>query len=187
MLQARDLRDDYLKRARHLHIGHYFLLTQLHKDAAKVFRKAKQHGLTTSVDCNYDPADNWNSGIWEVLKYTDVFFPNEDESRFLTGKKSPEGAARVLGKLARIVVVKLGSQGALIHQAGENFRIPAVKTKVVDATGAGDSFNAGFLSRFVRSSDLRDCAHAGVIAGARCVGRVGGTTAFESRETGRTK
>jgi sugar/nucleoside kinase (ribokinase family) len=182
MLRAKDIREDYLQRARHLHIGHYFLLTELHKDAARLFRKAKQLGLTTSVDCNYDPTEHWDSGIRDVLRYTDIFFPNEDESRFLTGKKSASGAARELGKLAGTVVVKLGVRGALVYGRGESFRVPAVKTRVVDATGAGDSFDAGFLSRFLRGGSLRECARAGASAGARCVTRVGGTAAFEGKK-----
>jgi sugar/nucleoside kinase (ribokinase family) len=182
MLRAEDISDDYLRGARHLHIGHYFLLTELHKDAARLFRKAKQLGLTTSVDCNYDPTEHWDSGIRDVLRYTDIFFPNEDESRFLTGKKSASGAARELGKLAGTVVVKLGVRGALVYARGESFRVPAVKARVVDTTGAGDSFDAGFLSRFLRGGSLRECARAGASAGARCVTRVGGTAAFEGKK-----
>jgi sugar/nucleoside kinase (ribokinase family) len=182
MLRAEDISDDYLRGARHLHIGHYFLLTELHKDAARLFRKAKQLGLTTSVDCNYDPTEHWDSGIRDVLRYTDIFFPNEDESRFLTGKKSASGAARELGKLAGTVVVKLGVRGALVYGRGESFRVRAVKARVVDTTGAGDSFDAGFLSRFLRGGSLRECARAGASAGARCVTRVGGTAAFEGKK-----
>jgi sugar/nucleoside kinase (ribokinase family) len=182
MLRAEDISDDYLRGARHLHIGHYFLLAELHKDAARLFRKAKQFGLTTSVDCNYDPTEHWDSGIRDVLRYTDIFFPNEDESRFLTGKKSASGAARELGKLAGTVVVKLGVRGALVYSRGESFRVPAVKARVVDTTGAGDSFDAGFLSRFLRGGSLRECARAGASAGARCVTRVGGTAAFEGKK-----
>jgi sugar/nucleoside kinase (ribokinase family) len=182
MLRAKDISDDYLRGARHLHIGHYFLLTELHKDAARLFRKAKQLGLTTSVDCNYDPTEHWDSGIRDVLRYTDIFFPNEDESRFLTGKKSASGAARELGKLAGTVVVKLGVRGALVYGRGESFRVRAVKARVVDTTGAGDSFDAGFLSRFLRGGSLRECARAGASAGARCVTRVGGTAAFEGKK-----
>jgi sugar/nucleoside kinase (ribokinase family) len=182
MLRAKDISEEYLRRARHLHIGHYFLLTELHKDAARLFRKAKQLGLTTSVDCNYDPTEHWDSGIRDVLRYTDIFFPNEDESRFLTGKKSASGAARELGKLAGTVVVKLGVRGALVYARGESFRVPAVKARVVDTTGAGDSFDAGFLSRFLRGGSLRECARAGASAGARCVTRVGGTAAFEGKK-----
>jgi sugar/nucleoside kinase (ribokinase family) len=179
MLEARDITEDYLKRARHLHIGHYFLLTALHKDAAQLFRKARELGLTTSLDCNYDPVERWDSGIRDVLRYTDIFFPNEDESRYLTGQSNPEEAARELGELAGVVVVKLGARGAFVYNHGHSFHVPSVKAEVVDTTGAGDSFNAGFLSRFLRGGTLEESASNGAITGARCVSRVGGTTAFE--------
>ncbi len=179
MLRTKDIPDEYLRKTRHFHIGHYFLLTQLHKDAARLFKKAKRLGLTTSLDCNYDPAETWNSGLFDVLRYTDIFLPNENEARLLTKRRAPENAARELNRLAGTVVVKMGARGALVSNGETVFRIPAKKTRVVDATGAGDSFNAGFLARFLRGADLRECARGGVEAGARCVARVGGTTAFE--------
>jgi sugar/nucleoside kinase (ribokinase family) len=181
MLTPRDIRDDYLRCARHLHIGHYFLLTELHEGAVKLFRRAKKLGLTTSVDCNYDPSGKWDSGLKDVLRYTDIFLPNQDESRFLTGEALPENAARELAKLTKTVVIKLGAKGALVHNGEESFRVPAVKTKVVDTTGAGDSFDAGFLARFLRGGTIRQSALAGAAAGARCVTKVGGTAAFEPR------
>jgi sugar/nucleoside kinase (ribokinase family) len=73
----------------------------------------------------------------------------------------------------------MGARGALVVTGGETFRVPAVKTRVVDATGAGDSFNAGFLASYLRGESLEKCAKAGAVAGARSVGFVGGTAAFE--------
>lgn len=181
MLRAGDIPDEYLRKARHLHIGHYFLLTALQKDAVRLFERAKKLGLTTSLDCNYDPSEKWNSGLFDVLRHADIFFPNENEARLLTGSKSAESAARELGELAVTVVVKMGVKGALVYNRGTSFRVPAVKARMVDATGAGDSFNAGFLARFLRGGDLRECARSGAKAGARCVTRIGGTTAFESQ------
>jgi sugar/nucleoside kinase (ribokinase family) len=182
MLRARDIPNEYLRNARHLHIGHYFLLTQLHKDAVRLFKRAKELGLTTSLDCNYDPAETWDSGLFDVLRHTDIFFPNQNEARLLTKSKSPESAARELSQLAGTVVVKMGARGALVCNRETVFRIPAKKTRVIDATGAGDSFNAGFLARFLHGDDLRLCALGGVEAGARCVARVGGITAFEPQK-----
>jgi sugar/nucleoside kinase (ribokinase family) len=182
MLRAGDVKEDYLLRARHLHIGHYFLLEQFHNGAAALFRKAKRLGLTTSLDCNYDPKEKWDSGIREVLRYTDIFFPNEDEARRLTGAETADAAARELASLAGTVAVKLGARGVLVRSNGLSFRKPAAKTKVVDTTGAGDSFNAGYLSRFVKGATIDECTQAGLAAAARCVAHVGGTAAFESKK-----
>ncbi|MCW5980926.1 MAG: sugar kinase [Bryobacteraceae bacterium] len=179
MLRAADVPSEYLQRARHLHVGAYFFLSSLHKGAPALFRRARSLGLTTSLDCNYDPTEKWDSGIRRVLKETDVFFPNEDEAQRLTGQRNAHAAAEELRKLARIVVVKRGAKGALVSSEERTFAVPAVRVRAVETTGAGDSFNAGFLAKFVRGASLDECAEAGVESGARAVTKVGGTAAFE--------
>jgi sugar/nucleoside kinase (ribokinase family) len=181
LLRPADIPFGKLDGARHLHVGHYFLLKNFHAKAPAVFAKAKRLGFTTSVDCNYDPTEKWDSNIRNVLPHIDVFFPNEQEAARLTGCKRAEDAARALGKLARTVAVKRGARGVLVFSEGELFRIPAIKVRAVDTTGAGDSFNAGFLARFLRGGSTRECAQAGIEAAARCVRKVGGTAAFEKR------
>lgn len=179
LLRAREVRESTLRRSRHLHVGAYFLLENLHPGAAGLFRKAHKLGLTTSLDCNYDPSEKWDSGIRGVLKHTDIFFPNEIEALRLTNCRDVERAAEELSKLVRIVAVKIGSKGAIVYGEGKRYRIPAVKARVVDTTGAGDSFDAGFLARFFKGGSIEECARAGVAAGARAVSVVGGTGAFE--------
>jgi sugar/nucleoside kinase (ribokinase family) len=179
LLRASDIPDRYLAKFRHLHVGAYFLGKNLHAGAPALFRRAHQLGLTTSLDCNYDPAEKWESGIRSVLKETDIFFPNEDEARHLSGKGDAKAAAAELRKLARIVAVKRGARGVLVHSAAGILELKAARVKAVERTGAGDSFNAGFLSQFVRGKPLAECARAGIRAGGRAVTRFGGTTAFE--------
>ena len=178
MVRAGDV-DRELRSARHLHVGAYFLLEKLHPGAAALFRRAKKLGLTTSLDCNYDPAETWDSGIRQVLQFTDIFFPNEIEALRLTNTRNVEHAARELAKLAHITVVKLGGDGALVSTEGKQFRVPAVKTRVVDTTGAGDSFDAGFLACWFKGGSIEASARAGAVAGARAVSAGGGTGAFE--------
>lgn len=179
LLRARDVPESALRRARHLHVGAYFLLENLRPGAAGLFRKARKLGLTTSLDCNYDPSETWDSGIRRVLKVTDVFFPNETEALRITNCRDVERAASELSKLVRIAAIKLGARGALVCAEGKRFRIPAPKVRVVDTTGAGDSFDAGFLACFLKGGSIEESAHAGVAAGARAVSAVGGTSAFE--------
>lgn len=180
LLRGADIEKDWLARSRHLHVGHYFLLERFHSRAAAVFRTAKQLGLTTSLDCNYDPAEQWDSGIRDVLRYTDIFFPNEEEAKHLTGKKSTLRAAEELARLAGSVVVKMGANGILLHGKNGTIRKQARNVAVVDTTGAGDSFNAGFLSQLLKGRSMDKCAEAGIAAASRCVTRVGGTAAFEN-------
>jgi sugar/nucleoside kinase (ribokinase family) len=179
MLRAGDIPDSYLATFRHLHVGAYFLGKNLRAGAPGLFRRAHKLGLTTSLDCNYDPAGEWDSGIRAVLKESDIFFPNEDEAKYLSGESDARAAARELAKLTRIVAVKRGAQGVLVQSPDGVFERKARRVEAVDGTGAGDSFNAGFLSRFVRGAPLEKCAQAGIEAGARAVTKVGGTTAFE--------
>ncbi len=182
LLTAHDIPDALLARARHLHVGAYFMQKRLHPGAPALFRRARRLGLTTSLDCNFDPEEKWDSGIRRVLPHTDVFFPNEDEAARLTGCSSPPEAARALAALCRVVVVKMGAEGAYVCSGEKEFHAAAVKTRVVDTTGAGDSFAAGFLREFIRGADLRACARGGARAAARCVTSIGGTTAFLPRQ-----
>ena len=182
MLRPRDLSDEVLKRARHLHVGSYFLLDKLHAGAAGVFARAKKLGLTTSLDCNYDPSERWDSNILKVLKHVDVFLPNEQEARQITGERSVVQAGRKLATCAKTVIVKQGAKGAAVFHEGRSFVAPARKVaRVVDTTGAGDSFNAGFLSRFTKGYELEECVTAAIQAAARSVQKRGGTAAFEAK------
>jgi sugar/nucleoside kinase (ribokinase family) len=170
-----------LGRARHLHVGAYFLLENLHTGAAALFRKARRAGLSTSLDCNYDPTERWDSNIQAVLPHTDIFFPNEAEALRITRTKTAEKAALRLSESVRIVAVKLGERGVLMGAGGSTWTVPALPGRVVDTTGAGDSFNAGFLSRFLTGGTTRESAQAGVAAAARTIAVMGGTTAFERK------
>lgn len=182
MLQMKHIPEQLLRSARHLHMGAYFLQTCLHNDAPDLFAQAKKLGLTTSLDCNYDPAERWDSHLKEVLRHVDFFFPNEDEALKITGAANASTAARDLATLAGTVIVKRGAHGAFVASQTIDFEVPALRTEVVDTTGAGDSFNAGFLAAFLGGGVLEACAQAGVLAGARCVQQVGGTAAFERHE-----
>lgn len=178
-LQARHVTSAYLSRARHLHVGAYFLLTGLHAHAPALFRRARRLGLTTSLDCNWDPAEKWDSNIRETLAHIDIFFPNDSEALRLTGRRTVRAAAEDLARLARVVAVKQGERGVFLQTCLGSLEIPARKVKAIDTTGAGDSFNAGFLEAYSRGEDLESCARAGISAGSRAVTKIGGTTAFE--------
>jgi len=178
-LQARHVPSSYLSRARHLHVGAYFLLTGLHAHAPALFRRARRLGLTTSLDCNWDPVEKWDSNIRNTLAHTDIFFPNDAEALRLTGRRTVRAAAEDLARLARVVAVKQGERGVFLQSSLGSIEIPARKVKAIDTTGAGDSFNAGFLEAYARGEDLESCARAGIQAGARAVTKIGGTTAFE--------
>ena len=143
-LRYGDIDQHLFKHVRHLHLGSFFMLSQLQKDVATLFSKAKAAGLSTSIDTNWDPAETWDSGLSEVLKYTDVFLPNEAELLNISKQKTLNEALTNLNDIP-IVAVKLGSKGGLAQQHNQTVTAPPLSVRVVDTTGAGDTFDAGFL------------------------------------------
>jgi len=121
-------------------------------------------------------------GLEEVLPYVDVFLPNERELKRIAGTENVEAAIDRLAAIVPLLVVKLGSEGAMAQAGKERVTSPAVKVDLVDPVGAGDSFDAGFLHEFLRGSDLTTCLRSGNLAGALSVTRPGGTEAFRDAE-----
>jgi sugar/nucleoside kinase (ribokinase family) len=172
-----------LAKARHLHLSSYFLQPALQAGVAQIFKNAKAAGLTTSLDPQWDPAEKWDMPLEEILPYTDVFLPNEQEILRLTQTTHVNKALSTISGFARIVAVKMGNKGSLVwHQGKVTERPPFLNPAVVDAIGAGDSFNAGFIHQFIRQADLEKCQEFGNLTGAISTTAAGGTTAFESYE-----
>ena len=177
-MSERDLDLDYVFSAKHLHLSSYFLHKTLRPQLINIFRKAKEAGLTTSLDTNDDPEDRWSSEIQLLLKYTDILLPNEREACKLAQVNDLERAAEALSQKVPVLVIKRGSQGAMVRRAKEKYvGFPPV-VDVADLVGAGDSFDAGFIHKFIRGSKIEDCLKFGNIAGALSVTRAGGTEAF---------
>lgn len=169
-------------RARHLHSGGFYLLDQSRDRLPALFAAAREQGLTTSFDTNWDPTERWD-GVDEMLQAADVFLPNAAEARRIARVEDVEEAARALtttGSAGRvdggpIIAVKLGADGALACRAGSPIvRVPAIAVEPVDTTGAGDSFNAGFLRAWLDGGDLRESLELGVVCGALSMRAAGG-------------
>ena len=173
-----DLDLDYLADSRHFHFSSYYLQRGLRPRVGELFQFLKSKGLTISLDTNDDPDDRWEGGLREVLRYVDVFLPNEREARKAAGTEDLEEAIHKLSELVPIVVVKLGRKGAAAQRGSERFTRPSQEVVAIDTVGAGDSFDAGFLHEFVKGSDLQTCLASGNRAGALSTTRPGGTEAF---------
>jgi sugar/nucleoside kinase (ribokinase family) len=105
-------------------------------------------------------------GLRRALAAVDVFLPNLREALWLTGERDALGALAVLGKLCRLVVIKAGADGAYALQQGQAvIHAPAIPVTPVDTTGAGDSFNAGFLKAWLEGRALVDCLRWGNAVG----------------------
>jgi sugar/nucleoside kinase (ribokinase family) len=177
-----DLDLDYLADSRHFHLCSYYLQRGLRPRVGELFQRLKSAGLTISLDTNDDPDDEWQGGLYDILRYVDVFLPNEREARKAAGTEDLELAIRKLAELVPIVVVKLGRDGAMAQRGTERFISPAQIVDAVDPVGAGDSFDAGFLHQYLRGADMPACLASGNMAGALSTTRSGGTDAFRDEE-----
>ena len=169
----------------HIHLSSLFMQSALLRDVHKVLDIAAAKGITVSLDTQWDPAETWKLDYKTVLPKVTIFMPNEKELQALTGKSDLESAiAEVLPYLGRAMLVKCGSKGSiLVYKDGKRVELPAFLNKnVVDAIGAGDSFNAGFVSAFVKGLPLEECQITGNLTGAVNTTAAGGTGAFTSLE-----
>jgi sugar/nucleoside kinase (ribokinase family) len=173
-----DLDFDYLTDSRHFHISSFYLQRGLRARIPDLFRRMKHAGLTVSLDTNDDPDDGWEGGLDEALRYVDIFMPNEREARKAARVEDLETAVQKLAAIVPLVVVKLGGEGAMAQRGTERVVSPSRKVESVDAVGAGDSFDAGFLHEYLRGGDLPACLAAGNLAGALSTTRSGGIEAF---------
>lgn len=177
-----DLDLAYLADSRHFHFSSFYLQRGLQSRVGELFEKLKKAGLTLSLDTNDDPEDLWQGDLLGVLRHVDIFLPNSREACRIAGTDDLEEAIERLAKLVPLVVIKLGKQGSMARRGTERVDSQAVDVTSVDAVGAGDSFDAGFLSQYVRGADLATCLRTGNLAGALSTTRPGGTEAFRDRE-----
>jgi sugar/nucleoside kinase (ribokinase family) len=169
---------DYVRRARHLHMSGFYLLRAMQPGAASLFRAAREAGMSTSLDPDHDPSGKWNSGMRDLLPHVDFFFPNEHEALNIAGATDLNTAAERLSALAGTTVIKRGAGGALAVKGTERTAAPAFPIAPVDTTGAGDSFNAGFLFQYLRGASLPQCLRWGNACGALSTQGLGGTEGF---------
>lgn len=144
-LTAADIDWEIVGQARHLHLGSYYMLDALRPEAPHLFAAARARGLTVSLDTNYDPTEQWDSGIAAALASVDIFLPNETEVRAISRCPTWEAGLAHLAARVPVVAVKRGGDGATAQRGAEVVTAPPLPVTVVDTTGAGDSFNAGFV------------------------------------------
>jgi sugar/nucleoside kinase (ribokinase family) len=175
-LRAGDVTDQLLRQARHLHVASYFLQKELQPELPSLFERARRLGLTTSLDTNYDPSEKW-ADLDRLLAVTNIFLPNEREALALTGETDVEAAALKLARQVETLAIKLGPQGALGMRRGLRVRVPSIPIEAVDAVGAGDSFDAGFVHAYLDHWDLERSLRLACVCGALSVRQAGGTDA----------
>jgi sugar/nucleoside kinase (ribokinase family) len=179
LLRTEDVPRELFGRARHLHVGSVFMLDTLRPELAGLLAEARLAGLTTSIDTNWDPTEEWDGGLAAILAQADVFLPNAAEAMRISGQADPAAAALALVAAGPgIVAVKLGAEGGLAAAAdGTLHRRPALPVTPIDTVGAGDSFDAGFLAGWLGGRSLPDALALAVACGSLSTLGLGGTAA----------
>ncbi|MFJ6569415.1 carbohydrate kinase family protein [Streptomyces sp. NPDC091292] len=184
-----DVPEVLLTGSRHVHAASYFLMPKLADALPALFRTARVHGATTSLDTNDDPAGRWRSaGLTDLLAVTDILLPNAREALALSGVVDAghrEGgsdadvvaAARELAAAGPLVVVKTGADGALSHDGRTLRRAAPVPVEPRDTVGAGDSFDAGFVAATLSGLGASDALAFAAACGALSTRAHGGTGA----------
>jgi len=176
-----DLDINYLADSRHLHLPSYYLQQALTPRIPELFAYLKAQGLTISLDPNDDPAGTWDRCILQALPYVDVLMPNEREACLIAGEPDLNRSITALRTMVPLVVIKSGSKGASAYTRDEEWHATAKSVQIVDAVGAGDSFNAGFLHAWIRGSSIPAALAFGNVCGSASATMSGGTSAFRDR------
>lgn len=165
-----------LKRARHVHLA-----CALHRPRKwiPILKALRAEGITVSADFGWNP-DISITELMSIIKHCEFIFPNAHEACTITGTKSPLRALEKLSEWVPVPVVTLGAKGSMLMADGRFYKQPALSVAIVDATGAGDAFNGGFLHEFLRGSQWDDCLRAGNICGGLATTAPGGSQGLPS-------
>lgn len=171
-----------------MHIASYFLQPELASALPALLDEFAESGTTISLDTNWDPAERW-SGLGEVLRRVDLFLPNREEALAIASAvqglplSDLDVAGAALSELGCRIVVKAGAEGGLAFEHGRRVAAaPGLVLEVVDTTGAGDSFDAGYLAAYLDAAgDESDRLRWAAVAGSLSVRARGGTGAQATR------
>ncbi len=148
---------------------------------AQVMAQAKQAGVTTVLDVVWDGTGKWLETLEPTLAYTDIFVPSVVEAREISGRQAPEDVAQFfLDQGIKIVGLTNAEQGAYVSTADMQMNVPAYEVEVVDTTGAGDAFTAGFIYGYLEGWDLERTTRFANAMGALATTAVGTTTGINS-------
>jgi len=131
-------------------------------------------GVMVSFDPGALYARRGLAGLGSIVEKTFVFMPNEGELELLTGMADyRKGAEAMLKKGVKVVAVKLGSRGCYVTDGRQGHNVEAFKVSVVDTTGAGDAFCAGFVYGLIKHKSLEECGRIGNFVASRCATKMG--------------
>lgn len=179
-----DITDEALSRAGHLHVSSLFLQKGLKPDIVALYKRARQAGMTTSLDPQWDPAESWDIDLPHLLPYVDIFLPNMEEFKRISRQPDAVSGIEAVKEYAHIIVIKDGNKGAYAWKEGKLLHQPPFLNKqIVDCIGAGDSFDAGFIKKYTEGRSLEECLEFAALTGALNTTAAGGTAAFSDYGT----
>ena len=173
-IEFNEINLEYAFQTRFLHLTSFV--------GEKSFQTQKRmiEALPQTVKLSFDPGELYarkGSILEPIIEKTFVLMPNLNEVELLTKMADyRKGAEVLLKKGVRIVAVKLGGKGCYVTNGRENHLIDAFKVKVVDTTGAGDAFCAGFLYGLISGKSLYECGRVGNFVASRCIMKMGART-----------
>ncbi len=183
LFDGSEITPDLVRQAKVLYLGGFGLMPRLGGDrVAELFRMAREAHVPTVLDVVVPDPGTCRAQLERVLPWTDVFLPNADEARLLTGRADPlEQARQFQAAGAGTVVITCGSHGAVLAGPTETLRSGIFSVEFVDGTGSGDAFAAGFISGLIDGCSAERCLELGSALGASCVRRAGATTGVFTR------
>ena len=193
-LRETELDWDIIRTAKILHIGGALVMPKFDGEPmANVLRKAKALGITTSLDTAWDATGKWRETLEPCLPYVDIFLPSLVEAQHLVGDAGLQTAPAESTELRDIaqffrdygihtVGIKMGTQGSYVCTPAEEISVPAYPVNVVDTTGAGDAYVAGFLAGTAMGWELQATAELASATGAACVTAMGTTAGIQNLE-----
>jgi len=185
-LSLEDIDPTMIKNASILHIAGSLVMPGIDgQPTAELLKMAHEAGVITFLDTVWDDTGRWMEVLKPCMPHIDYFVPSLPEAKALTGKNDPAEVAHALLEYGvGTVGLKMGEEGCLVvSKSGDSIRLPAFQVKVVDATGAGDAFAAGFIAGVFQDWSLDKTAHFANAVGALCVtgiGATGGVSSFEN-------
>ena len=180
-----DINWELIKTTKILHIAGALVMPRFDGvPMANVLRGAKSLGITTSLDTAYDATGKWMETLAPCLHHVDLFMPSIVEAQLLTGMSECREIAQFLRDTYNIqtIAIKMGENGSYVSTPETELLVPAYPVNVVDATGAGDAYAAGFLAGTIMGWDLQATAELASAAGAACVTAIGTTAGIQNLE-----
>jgi len=173
-LSSSDISPQIFQGYAHLHVSSVYLQRKLLISLAAIFAEAKRQGLKTSLDPNPDPTNRYEY-VDDILDYVDIFLPNDREAKEITRSTNLKDALQRLSSKVPVVAIKCGGKGAIGKCGRRIVKAEPIRINPVDTTGAGDSFDAGFLYYYIhRGKDFESSIRFANALGALSCLYIGG-------------